>query len=97
MLVDGLYNLKFKGENEAIIKLSDENHPVFKAHFPTKPIMPGFIHFEIVSEVFNLEIKSIKRAKFLKLVKPGETLVYKQNKNRFEVFSDDIIVASFVL
>ncbi len=97
MFVDSLYDLIFKDENEAVIKLSDENHPVFKAHFPTKPIMPGFIHFEIVSKVFNFEIKSIKRAKFLKLVKPGETLVYKRNKNRFEVFSDDIIVASFVL
>ena len=97
MFLDGLYVVKSKSENEATVGLSDENHPVFKAHFPTKPIMPGFIHFEIVRDVFGFEIASIKRAKFLKLVEPNETLVYKRDGDRFWVTSKNESVASFVL
>jgi len=97
MFLDGLYVVKLKDENEAVVELSDENHPVFMAHFPVKPIMPGFIHFEIIAEVFGLEIISIKKAKFLKLVVPRETLVYKRDGNKFQVFSRDNSVASFVL
>ncbi|MFK5882530.1 MAG: hypothetical protein QM482_10015 [Sulfurospirillum sp.] len=97
MLVDNLYRLEFKDENKAVVRLSDENHPVFRAHFPAKPIMPGFMHFEIVSEVFGFKINSVKRAKFLKLVKPNETLIYKRDGNRFQVFSNNDSVAIFTL
>ena len=97
MLFDGLYELKFRDENEAVVQLSDENHPVFKAHFPTKPIMPGFIHFEIISEIFGLKINSIKRAKFLKLVKPCEILTYKRDGDKFYVFSNNDSVANLIL
>ncbi len=97
MCIDDLYDLKFKDDNEAVVQLSDENHSIFKAHFPTKPIMPGFIHFEIVSDIFGVEIKSIKRAKFLKLVKPNETLTYKRDGNKYQVFSGNDSVASFIL
>ncbi len=97
MFIDDLYSIKFQNDVEAVVRLSDENHPVFRAHFPTKPIMPGFIHFEIISKVFGVEITSIKKAKFLKLVKPNEILTYKKDGNKFGVFSEDDSVASFIL
>jgi len=97
MLTDNLYNVKYKDDCKAIIKLCDENHPIFKAHFPTKPIMPGFINFEIISEVFGKKIKSIKKAKFLKLVKPGQTLIYEKNKNNYKISCENEIVASITL
>jgi 3-hydroxyacyl-[acyl-carrier-protein] dehydratase len=97
MLTKNLYSIEYKDEFKAIIKLCDENHPIFKAHFPTNPIMPGFTNFEIISEVFGEKINSIKKAKFLKLIKPNQTLTYNKNKNNYKVSCEDEIVASITL
>jgi 3-hydroxyacyl-[acyl-carrier-protein] dehydratase len=96
-MFEGLYEVISKSENEAIIKLSDKKHPIFKAHFPMHPVLPGFTHFEIVADVFNIEITSIKKAKFMALIKPKETLRYKRNANKFRIFRESEVVASFSL
>lgn len=96
-MFEGLYEVISKSENEAIIKLSDKKHPVFKAHFPRHPILPGFVHFEIVGDVFDIEIVSIKKAKFMSLVTPKQTLKYEKNGNKFSVICEDKEVASFSL
>lgn len=90
-----LYKVIKKDEISATIVLSDKKHPVFKAHFPTQPVLPGFTHFEIVSEVFAIDIVSIKKAKFMKIILPKQTLVYKRDANKFKVFQGDDEVASF--
>jgi len=99
MIYKSLYKIinKSQDNNLVTILLSDKSHPVFKAHFPLKPVLPGFIHFEIVSDVFSIEIESIKKAKFVKMVVPKQTLVYKRDKNKFKVFCKDEEVASFSL
>ncbi|MEA1917702.1 MAG: hypothetical protein U9N42_09315 [Campylobacterota bacterium] len=96
-MIEGIYRLISKDENSAVVELSDKKHPIFKAHFPTQPILPGFIHFEIVSELFEIEITSIKKAKFMKSVLPNETLKYEKNGNKFKVLRDSELVASFSL
>lgn len=96
-MFEGLYEVISKNENEAIVKLSDKKHPIFKAHFPMHPILPGFVHFEIVSDVFGVEILSIKKAKFMALVTPKQTLKYEKNANKFKVFCENKEVASFTL
>lgn len=97
MLTKNLYSIEFKSDEKAIIKLADNTHPVFLAHFPTQPVLPGFINFEIVSEVFDIKINNIKKAKFNKILEPNQIVVYKRNGNSFKVFRDDEIVASFAL
>lgn len=97
MLIDNLYTIEFQDENRAIVKLSDENHPIFKAHFPTNPILPGFINFDIVADVFDLEITTIKKAKFLKTVKPNATLIYERDGSKFKVTCENEEIASFSL
>ena len=97
MIYKSLYKIKSKDEKSAIIELCDKNHPVFKAHFPSKPVLPGFIHFEIVSDVFNIDIVTIKKAKFMKMVLPKALLRYEKELNKFKVFSDGVVVASFSL
>ncbi|MEN8303755.1 MAG: hypothetical protein ABFQ64_06780 [Campylobacterota bacterium] len=97
MNYDGLYEVIFKSADNAEIKLCDESHPIFKAHFPTKPVFPGFIHFEIVSKLFSLDITTIKKAKFINLVSPNEILVYERKLNTFKVFSGEKEVANFSL
>lgn len=95
--IDALYELIASDENEATIKLSCEEHPIFKAHFPSNPILPGFIHFEIVSKLFNIDITQIKKAKFSDIVKPNETLCYKRDTNKFSVLRNKKQVATFSL
>jgi len=97
VLIDNLYTIEFQDENKAIVKLSDENHPIFKAHFPTNPIMPGFMNFDIAADVFDLEITTIKKAKFLKTVKPNTVLVYERDGNKFKVLCENEETASFSL
>ncbi len=97
MFIDNLYTVEYKDENKAIVKLSDVNHPVFKAHFPQMPILPGFVNFEIVSDVFNIKITKIKKAKFLKTARPNQTLIYERDNNKFKVFCDNEEIANFIL
>jgi len=97
MIYNSLYEIKEKNDHSATVLLTNKSHPVFKAHFPIKPVLPGFIHFEIVADIFNIEIKKIKKAKFMKVVLPKETLVYEKDKNKFKVFSKGELVASFNL
>lgn len=96
-MFDGLYEVISKSENEAVVKLSDKKHPIFKAHFPRHPILPGFVHFEIVGDVFNIEVASIKKAKFMALITPKQILKYEKNANKFRVFCEEKEVASFTL
>ena len=94
-MLEGLYSVLNADETSAEVLLSDENHPVFKAHFPTKPILPGFVHLEIVSDVFNLKITEVKKAKFNNLVLPSQTLQYIKNGNKITVTCGTKDVASF--
>ncbi len=97
MLIDKLYTIEYKDDKKAIVRLSDENHPLFKAHFPTSPIMPGFINFEIVSDAFDLDITTIKKAKFLQKALPNQILTYEKDGNKFKVFCQNKEIANFSL
>jgi len=96
-MFEGLYEVVSKKENEVEIKLSDKKHPIFKAHFPMHPVLPGFVHFEIVSDIFDIEVTTIKKAKFMAIIKPKEQLIYKKNANKFRVLRGTEEVASFSL
>ena len=95
MFLDGLYSVVEVSETEAKVLLADENHPVFKAHFPSKPILPGFVHLEIISQVFKLNITGVKKAKYTNLVLPSQTLHYIKNSNKITVTCQDKDIASF--
>jgi len=97
VLTDNLYTIEFKDDTKAIVTLSNEDHPVFKAHFPNNPVLPGFVHFDIVSNAFNMELTTIKKAKFVKIALPSQTLVYERNNNRFKITCNDKEIASFSL
>lgn len=97
MTYETLYEIKTTDDNTATVELTDKKHPVFKAHFPSKPVLPGFIHFEIVADVFNIEIVSIKKAKFMKMVLPKQVLKYERVDNKFKVYCEGSEVASFSL
>lgn len=97
MLVKGLYHVVSASEFEAVVRLSDENHPIFKAHFPLNPILPAFAHLEIIEDVFDIHIIKIKKAKFRALVCPTQTLVYTRVFNKIKITCDEKTVADFIL
>lgn len=97
MLLDNLYKIDSKDDNIAIVTLSDETHPVFQAHFPDQPILPGFVHFDIIEDAFDMEITTIKRAKYLKIAHPNQSLKYERDNNKFKVSCDGEDIATFTL
>lgn len=97
MVLDGFYEVLNKEKSQATVELSDKEHPIFKAHFPSNPILPGFVHFEIVSALFEIEITTIKKAKFTNIVLPKQILEYKRDGSKFTVLCESNVVATFSL
>jgi len=69
-----LYTLTCKDDKTFNVTLTDENHPIFKAHFPNNPILPGFILLDISAQILGVTIVSIKKAKFLRNILPQSLL-----------------------
>ena len=50
------------------------DHPAFSGHFPGNPILPGVCILNYVAAAFEKPNEGFRSAKFLKPVRPGETL-----------------------
>lgn len=74
MILNDFYTLTCKEETRFCVKLSDANHPIFQAHFPHNPIVPGFILLDLSAEVLGIEIVKIQKTKFLKNIEPLSVL-----------------------
>jgi len=95
LLLDGLYTIVEKSVDKGRVVLSDATHPVFEAHFPSNPIFPGFVHLEIIEELFEIQITGIKKAKYSAMVLPLETLEYIKENKKIVVTCNNKEVASF--
>jgi 3-hydroxyacyl-[acyl-carrier-protein] dehydratase len=82
--LDKLYEVITQDADKITIKLADKNHPIFKAHFPDYPILPGFLLIEIVAFLQQHKIKKIHMAKFISHALPNDILVYNIVKNGFK-------------
>ena len=88
MLLDSLFKLRNLSQNEdnqieAAIDLAcgpdspPGGHPIFRGHFPGRPILPGACQVELVREVLNLALKKkyrmvrARNIKFLAVVDPA--------------------------
>jgi 3-hydroxyacyl-[acyl-carrier-protein] dehydratase len=95
LLLDGLYTIVEKSSQKGTVLLSDASHPIFEAHFPSNPILPGFVHLEIIEELFDIQITGIKKAKYSALVLPSERLDYIKENKKVVVTCNNKEVASF--
>ena len=50
------------------------DHPAFSGHFPGHSILPGVCILNYVTVAFQKPSKGFRSAKFLKPVRPGDTL-----------------------
>jgi len=77
----------------------NENHEVFKGHFPEMPILPGVYLIQIIKDSLNTflpdsyQLKSAGTVKYLKPVQPE-----KNNRLKMEItfgqISDDLTVSA---
>lgn len=100
IILKEIFTILQKGEKYCKIGLRDENHPIFKAHFPNNPILPGFVLLEIASSVFGKEDKEIKKAKFLRQILPQSILEFnledKPKSIKVAVLQNEIKVAEII-
>ncbi|RXK05721.1 hypothetical protein [Halarcobacter bivalviorum] len=96
-LTNNLYTITCKTDSSIDILLADENHPVFAAHFPKLPILPSFLQLEIASEIFDIKITEIKKAKFIKTIIPQNKITFKKNNNKIIIESEEKIKISEII
>lgn len=75
-----LYEVIENRDDSFEVVLAKKEHSIFRAHFPAFPIMPGFLLIEIALEVFGMQTKEIKTAKFISHAFPEDRLHYTMTK-----------------
>ena len=56
--------------------MSNKEHPIFRAHFPGKPLLPAFLQIDIISNILQDEITAIIYSKFIKPIYPQDEITY---------------------
>lgn len=91
LLVDRI--IETDGETRIVgLKNVTANEPFFQGHFPNKPVMPGVLQLEAMAQVAGILLNkrsgregqiayfsSIDKARFRRIVIPGDTLVMEIN------------------
>ena len=83
MLLKDFYTIKSidknDDQNHVAVLFINENHEVFKGHFPGNPIMPGVCMMQIIKELTEqitnttLVMQSLSNVKFMALISPFVT------------------------
>lgn len=84
IFIGGLYTVLKQDLEQVTIQLTAENHPIFQAHFPGQPILPGFALIDILSEVLDDTVVYIRYSKFIVHLLPNDIILckIKTDKNR---------------
>jgi len=81
MILTDFYTLTCKEDTRFCVRLSDATHPIFQAHFPTNPIVAGFVLLDMSAQILEIEIVKIIKAKFLKNIAPQSVLWFDIQSN----------------
>lgn len=95
-MLSNLYEIIKKENDFFSVKLADSSHPVFKAHFPNNPLLPGFVMMEIFSEVLGKKITQIKKAKFLNPAFPEDELIFFTDGSKIKIKNTDKKIAEII-
>lgn len=92
-MVHSLYTIVKQDVEQIILQLSSESHPVFQAHFPNNPILPGFALIDIIAEILNDNVVNIIQSKFIAHIKPNDILTCNiksdHKKRNIKIFKDE--------
>jgi 3-hydroxyacyl-[acyl-carrier-protein] dehydratase len=79
MLLNNFYFIRQQEIGDRFVKARlefDANHPIFRGHFPSVPVVPGVCMMQIVREVLetitgnNVRLTRVPVMKFLSLINP---------------------------
>jgi len=91
-VLENLYSIIEQNAQKVKIKLADANHPIFQAHFPNHPILPGFMQIEIIAKIREEDIASIHYSKFISHISPNDIIVYtvksENNRRKIKILKD---------
>lgn len=91
-MIRALYTSSVQDNGDITIHLSDKSHPLFEAHFPQYPILPGFALIDILAELLLDDVVTIHKSKFIKNIFPNDILeceiVSNEKKRKINVFRD---------
>lgn len=83
---------------ESTIKINPL-HTIFNGHFPNNPVTPGVVQLQIAKEILEaifqieLQLKEMRSCKFLAILNPNETPIFKLDIN-YELVDDATIQVS---
>lgn len=99
-MIEGLYSIIKQSTDEVVIKLASKDHPVFQAHFPNNPILPGFALIDIMEKVLNDNIVYISKSKFISHMLPDDILrcsiSITNNKKNIKIFKNEEKVSEII-
>ena len=94
--IESIYTTLESRKDKIVIKLSDSSHSIFKAHFPNNPILPGFCHIEILSDILDEKIKKVKLLKLQQKTLPEDIITYelsqKENSRIIKILNSEKLV-----
>jgi len=85
-LLKDLFTIISETPTTVTVRFTSEDHPIFQAHFPNYPILPGFLQIDVILNILDIEIKGIKYAKFIDHISPNDLVRYElKNKDGFSI------------
>lgn len=79
-LSKNLYSFKQLNQSSWEVKLADVQHPVFKAHFESNPLLPAFLQIDIMGDILDKRLVKINRSKFKLPILPNDIVRYEITK-----------------
>jgi len=100
ILSKNLYSYKVLTPYSWEVTLTNETHPVFKAHFEGNPLLPAFLQIDILGELLNKKLLSIDKSKFKQPLLPNDKIVYRilkvlDNSYKVEILKNGISATEF--
>jgi len=96
-----LYSVVSQDDEKIILQLTDVSHPIFKAHFPSNPILPGFCHIEMLAEILSDNIINIVLLKLRKKTLASEKIFYiitnKDSKRKIKILDEKNILIGNII
>jgi len=86
--------------DKVIVEFTSKDHPVFMAHFPQNPILPGFLLIDVISEILQDSVIKIVLSKFISPIVPNDIIGYnierKMKRKIITVFKNDKKVSEII-
>lgn len=99
-MIRKLYTRIPQNHDNVFVQLADSTHPLFKAHFPNYPLLPGFALIDIMAALLEDEIVTIHKSKFIRNIFPNDILECEvsdsEKKRKIKIFRESVKVSEII-